>query len=114
MNLKEHLYRSTAGIDHFLRHEADGSIHLESRQDVQFLLDDNKALATHNDGYNADRTMRRVARIPMILLMKWQTEEGWDPFNPANEDKLAAKLDSSEYRHLRTAPGRVGKTHRHI
>lgn len=113
MALKEHLLRSSFGIDHFLRQEADGSVHMESHQDVQDILDNNKAMATHNDGFNPDRTMRRVASIPMILIYKWKMEEGWDAFDPANEDKLAAKLDSSEYLYLRTAPGRVGKTHRH-
>jgi hypothetical protein len=113
VGVREHLFRSAAGIDHFLRHESDGSLHMESHQDVQHILDANKAMATHNDGYSPDRTMRRVARIPMILLMKWQAEEGWDPFAEENGDKLAAKLDSSEYQYLRTAPGRVGKQHRH-
>lgn len=114
MALREHLLRSSSGVDHFLRQEADGSVHVESHQDVQFILDVNKAMATHNDGYTKDRTMRRVARIPIIELMKWKVEEGWDPLAPENEDKLAAKLDSIEYRYLRTAPGRLGKTHRHI
>lgn len=114
MGIREHLFRSSAGIDHFLRQDSDGSIHTEMHQDVQHVLDGNKAMATHNDGYTADRSMRRVARIPMILLYKWKSEEGWDPFDPANEAKLAAKLDSSEYQYLRTAPGRVGKTHRHL
>jgi hypothetical protein len=114
VGIREHLFRSAAGIDHFLRQEADGSVHVESRQDVGHMLDINKALATHNDGYNPDRTMRRVASIPMILVYKWREEEGWDAFDPANEDKLAAKLDSSEYLYLRTAPGRLGKKHRHL
>lgn len=114
MALREFLYRSAAGVDHYLRTEADGSIHAEAHADVEPILDNNKAMATHNDGYTPDRSMRRVASIPMIVLHKWQVEEGWDPFDPANQDKLAAKLDSSEYAYLRTAPGRLGKKHRHM
>lgn len=107
MAVKEHLLRSASGIDHFLRHEADGSIHVESWQDTDAILDLNKAMHAHNDGYNPDRTMRRVASIPTILIHKWQVEEGWDALDPANADKLKAKLNSNEFLYLRTAPGRL-------
>lgn len=107
MAIKEHLLRSSSGIDHILRHEADGSIHIESHQDAQPFLEFNKAQYVHNDGYNPDRTMRRAASIPNILIHKWREEEGWNAMDPANEDKLKAKLNSSEYLYLRTAPGRL-------
>jgi hypothetical protein len=105
MAVKEHLLTSSAGIDHYLRHEGDGSIHLESHQDAQPFLEVNKAMYTHNDGYNADRTMRRAASIPSILVYKWLIEEGWNAADPKNWDKLKKKLNSSEYLYLRTAPG---------
>lgn len=107
MAIKEHLLRSSSGIDHYLRTEADGSLHLESHQDAQPFLELNKAQYTHNDGYNPDRTMRRVASIPNILIQKWLEEEGWDALDPANEKKLKAKLNDSQYLYLRTAPGRL-------
>jgi hypothetical protein len=104
---KEFLLRSSSGIDHFLRHEGDGSIHLESHQDAEPFLDVNKAQYTHNDGYTPDRTMRRAASIPSILVYKWLVEEGWNAADPDNWDKLKEKLNSSEYLYLRTAPGRL-------
>lgn len=107
MAVKEFLLRSSSGIDHFLRHEADGSVHVESWQDPEPFLDINKAMFTHNDGWNADKTQRRVATIPNILIQKWLEEEGLDIHNPAHENRLKAKLNSSEYLYLRTAPGRI-------
>lgn len=107
MGTREFLLRSSSGIDHFLRTEADGSIHVESHQDIQPFLDRNKAMANHNDGWNATRDGRRAATIPNIVIQKWLAEEGWDAMDPANEDKLKAKLNSSDYMWLRTAPGRL-------
>lgn len=107
MAVREHLLRSASGIDHYLRQDPDGSIHVESWQDTDAILDLNKAMYTHNDGYSPDRTMRRVASVPQILIQKWMVEEGWDALDPANADKLKAKLNSSEYLYLRTAEGRL-------
>lgn len=101
------LFRSSLGIDHYL--VEDGDQHrFESVQATDHILDQNKRMATHNDGYSQSREMRRVASIPYIVILKWLNEEGWNALDPANADKLAAKLNSSEWAHLRTAEGRVG------
>lgn len=83
-----------------------------STQEVAPILEQNKAMANHNDGYTADRTMRRAASIPYIVGLKWLHEEGWW-FMDAGHDpdvarKLVGKLNSSEYAHLRTAGGHLG------
>lgn len=93
----------------------DGTYTVTARQNIESdILDRNKSLYTHNDGYTPSRDMQRVASIPQLLLEHWKFVEGWDPFHPENADKLAAKLDSSEFLWLRTAPGRLGRKHRHI
>lgn len=107
MAIKEFLLRSSSGIDHFLRHDADGSIHMESWQDTDDIIDFNKAQANHNDGWNADKTMRRAASIPGIIRQKWILEEGWDCALEENWDKLRQKLNSSDWRYLRTADWRL-------
>lgn len=101
-------FRSQAGIDYSMRHNADGTVSFLGQQDVAPLLDRNKAMANHNDGYSPTREMRRVASIPAILINKWRDEEGWDPYDPANAAKLAQKLNDPDYLHLRTAEGRLG------
>lgn len=101
------LYRSEAGVQHFLRYDGDGKYSCVSVADCEPILDRNKAMATHNDGYSPSRELRRAASIPLILVHKWLLEEGWNAFDPACADKLKAKLNSADYQYLRTAPGRL-------
>jgi hypothetical protein len=101
------LIRTEAGIEHRIYFEDDGTMITSASQDCTAILDLNKAMATENDGYTPSREMRRVASIPLILIYKWRTEEGWDAFNPKHADRLARKLNDPEYAYLRTAPGRV-------
>lgn len=104
---RTYLFRSSAGIDHWMIQDGDDT-RFASTQDTTAILDRNKASLTHNDGYSESRELRRVASVPYIIALKWLNEEGWWMFDPACADKLAAKLNSSEYAHLRTAEGRVG------
>ncbi len=108
MSLREDapFHVSAAGVRRWFVRDEDG-LHVAAFQDVDAILDRNKAMANQNDGWNGDRTMRRVASIPLTLLMKWQAEEGWDPFDREHADRLARKLNDPDYRWLRTAPGRV-------
>ena len=83
-----------------------------SQQYVGDILDHNKAMATHNDGYTPSRDMRRVATVPVTLLYQWLAEEGYDPRQPGSFTEALTritkrKLNSSDYSYLRTAPGRL-------
>ena len=106
-----HLITSAAGVRHFIEDEGDyeaGKFRIHSRFPFDSeVLEKNKAMATHNDGYSADRTLRRVASIPVGLLLYWQNVEGWNAFAPENAAKLKAKLNDPDFRWLRTAPGRL-------
>lgn len=108
---KTFLFTSSAGIDHYMVEDGNGT-RFASTQDTTPILERNKAMRTHNDGYSQSKELRRVASIPYIVGLKWLNEEGWW-FLDADKDpgvarKLAAKLNSNEYEHLRTADGRVG------
>lgn len=103
-----HLHTSAMGVVHSIRDNGDGTQTILSQQNSSPILENNKAMATHNDGYSPSREMRRVASIPFTVIQKWLQEEGWDAFDPNNAHKLAAKLNSNEYEYLRTAPGTVG------
>lgn len=46
--------------------------------------------------------MRQVAEIPLTLIYKWLQDDGLDVFNPEHGNRLRKKLDSREYRYLRT------------
>lgn len=81
---------------------------ITTRTDVAPILEINKAMATHNDGYAPGRELRRVASIPFAIVHKVLVEQGYNLLDPANTDKLAAFLNDPDNAYLRTAPGRVG------
>ena len=49
----------------------------------------------------------RAASIPNIIVEKWKKEEGIDIFNDDDWPKIRAKLNSEEYKFLRTSPGKI-------
>lgn len=105
----EFLFTDSTGIRHSLEHTAEGSVVIHASQDNDAILDRNKAMANHNDGYSPSRELRRVATIPVLIWWKWLKEEGWDAYRPdLYADKLAQKLNDPDWAFLRTAPGRVG------
>lgn len=72
-------------------------------QDVEPILDNNQALSNHDDGWNEDKTMRRVASIPTAVLTKFR-EKGIDLLNPEKDPKAFKRImNDSDYRKLRTA-----------
>lgn len=98
------LFTSSAGIDHFMV-RTDEETQFAATGETDPVIERNKAMATHNDGYTQDRTMRRVATIPTIIWLKWLNEEGVDVYKPENADILCRKLNDADYAYLRTAPG---------
>ncbi len=101
------LWKSSAGVEYSMEAGEGGQLIIHSTQDVYAILEHNKAMLTENNGYNWDKSMRRCASIPHGLRLKWLLDEGWDAWNPEHQDALTKKLNDPDYRHLRTAPGRV-------
>lgn len=48
-----------------------------------------------------------VGTIPNWLAMKWLIEEGWDCFKKENMPRVLKKLQSPEYKWLKTFDGRI-------
>lgn len=110
---KTYLFTSSAGVRHYMIEDGDET-RFAAEAPTAPVLENNKALLTHNDGYTQDRSMRRAASIPFVVGLKWLNEEGWwfmdCGHDPDVAKKLAAKLNDPEWRHLRTAEGRIGVT----
>lgn len=84
----------------------DGHMIVTRTQDVESILEDNKA--RHADwGHRRAGDLKHVAQIPLVLAAKWLDEEGVNILQPGNEDFLRCKLNDPEYAYLRTAPGRL-------
>lgn len=96
---------------HFFADGPDGGFAIVSVGDVAPALEENRAMYATNDGYSADRSVRRVAHVPQAIRDLWMSEEGWDAYRPdLYPDKLAEKFNSQDWLHLRTAEGRLAVT----
>lgn len=102
------MWTRTAHGDVAQRYAGDegDKFYVEKVQDVEPILERNKALQNESDGFNHARDGRRVASIPMIVHLQW-LKEGFDCTDPNNESELRRRLSSSEYMWLRTSPGAV-------
>lgn len=101
------LWKTEGGTEAFIKDNQDGTFTVWSTQECDPLLDQNKAMANHNDGWSPSRDLRRAGSIPLNLIEKWKHEEGFDALNPHHADKLKQKLNDSDWAHLRTAHWRV-------
>ena len=78
------------------------------------ILEHNKKLYTQNDGYSPDKSLKRVATIPTLVLEVWAKEYNGDQNNgnwfalpkDVQTKILREKLNSSDYKYFRTAPGK--------
>ena len=53
------------------------------------------------------KNMWRAASIPNIIVEKWLKEEGIDVMKEEHWPRVMAKLNSEEYKYLRTSPGKI-------
>lgn len=79
---------------------------IETRQDVEPIIESNKRLANDGDGFTPSRDMRRIATVPLVVAEKWRNELGVDIFNRNHAGKVRALLNDPDWRFLRTSPGR--------
>ena len=93
-------------------HFDDNQVVINRVQDIEPILSNNKNMYTHNDGYSPSRELKRIARIPMVVLELWAKEirgdSNWWAI-PEGERKtiLREKLNSSEFRYFRTSEVRM-------
>jgi hypothetical protein len=90
--------------------ENDGRAILELKQNVQSILDANKALFAETDKHTAfrNRDLVRVASIPMVVMedLKRRGILGRG-YKIADQARFKAWLNDPENRHFRTTAGRV-------
>jgi hypothetical protein len=90
---------STFARIHF---DADGDrLTIEHAQDVEAILDRNKALQSQPQRSDWGR---HIATIPNVVLVKWMNEDGVNVLGMSSEEFgafIRRKLDDPDWRHLR-------------
>src|SRR3546814_5077033 len=76
-------------------------------QDLEPLLDRNKAAANDRGKAITSEYANPVATIPPVVALMWLQQEGWWVFDaqkcPDVQKKLRQKLNDPDWRHLRTS-----------
>jgi hypothetical protein len=95
---------------HFEHDPYTGKSRILTEQDVEPLLDQNKARQTMGNGpaMDSEGAMWHAAHIPDAVILKWWLEDGIDVYNKGHIAAVKRKLDDSEWRHLRTNVFRLG------
>ena len=82
---------------------------IQTVQDCEPILNENRRLREMNDGYSPSRELKRIASIPMELARKWIHEAGlneadfWQWPARAQNEFFRRKYRSNEYQDLRTS-----------
>ena len=93
-------------------HQEKDKVVIERNIDYKPIVEHNKKLYSHNNGYSKSKDLKRVASIPTLVLEIWSKEyngnSNWFAL-PSDVQKkiLKKKLNSSEFQFFRTAPGRL-------
>jgi hypothetical protein len=93
-------------------HSDSDKVVIERNIDYKPIVEHNKKLYSHNNGYSKSKDLKRVASIPTLVLEIWSKEyngnSNWFAL-PSDVQKkiLKKKLNSSEFQMFRTAPGRL-------
>lgn len=83
-------------------YHADDTFTINSYQDVEPVLDQNKRLQNLNDGYSPSREFRRLASIPLVVWQQWQ-KEGMPRFGYERKAWIRKKLADPDWQWLRTS-----------
>lgn len=80
-------------------------------QDAEPIVERNKLLQAHGDGYSPSRELRHTASIPLVVWERWNTETSGRLMNGMGRQEKAAflrrKLNDPEWRWLRASSGKM-------
>ena len=86
--------------------ENEDKVILKNTQDIEPLIKLNKQEFNNDSMYGGvetkDKSMRKVASIPLIIIEKWKRELGVDVMNKDHMPKVKQLLNDPQYRFLRT------------
>lgn len=95
------------GLTRELVHVDGDTFALTATQDVEPILDANKASHLFGNGYSPSRELRHRARVPAVIYELWKNVLGVDMLNPDHKGAVRRLLNSNEWASLRTSPGTI-------
>jgi len=95
----------TGQAEFFHYNEENGAMTIETRQDVEPILNANKRAMNDGDGYTPSRDMKRIASIPLNIVELWKEKYGIDLFNKNHAQGVRRLLNDPDWRYLRTSGG---------
>lgn len=87
--------------------DSDGSLTVERVQDVEPILEMNKALQNWSQ---KTTSFRHIGTVPNVILEKWINEEGAPILSMGSREFgefIRRKLNDPDYRWLKTTDGRI-------
>jgi len=103
--------RHSGVIETFQQHEGKNVI--RKHQNTNAIIEANRQEMSSNIDGNWKGDMHKVASIPLIVVDMWREElkakgvHDCDPLSTDNRPFLIAKINSSDWRGLRTKQGRI-------
>lgn len=81
--------------------EEDGKLIIRRHQEVEALLDDNKALAEIAPSMHGDAAFRLAGRIPLVVAEQWSAECGEAIGTQGFAEYVKKKLANGDFARLR-------------
>lgn len=96
------------GIESFHAYDPETDVtYIESVQNVEPIIERNKALAnTEHGAIGRKQSWWHAASIPNVVIAQW-LKEGVNFYNKEHWPAVKRKLNSPEYRYLRTGSGKL-------
>jgi hypothetical protein len=98
------LLGSRAGITTWYHPQHDGTFVIETRQDVEPILETNKATQIHHGKNTRGKDIFPAAKIPIVVQYEWLKRYGIrSVFDEEYWPLIRRLLNSNEWRYLRTS-----------
>ena len=90
------------GVETTFHVDGDGNTVFQERADLTPVIEANTVERNHGNPWNSDKTMRKVATIPLAFLSHLRATKGLDWWNEEHRAAIMALLNSSDYAAFRT------------
>lgn len=95
------------GITETLHQDGENDFTIKMVSDVEPVIEQIKRMKQTSDGRTASGDLHHMARIPVILVRRWNREYGVDVTAKENWELLKRLLNNPEFKAFRINEGRI-------